>query len=312
MNITNNEYTLPQHQTHTKAKYEKLASQTLQEKGRKIAREYLRYAGYMEGDKLKGDRSPGFEKVVWNGYHIASKGLKERKNGALENIIQRVKSLGFHEDSRGDFYDTKTGTIFNIIYDVSDKENPEVIFCFKGLRNERHLDVSGKTRRKVGMEAKKAAFKESIGGIPQASLQVMEIGKILKDEGGRGKLKAVAIGHSHGGGLAQIAALTGGIKGVVFNSRPMGAKIRRRIGKETIQENVPQIVAFSGKGDFLTHTKIINKTASVVRKLKIPLPRTLGTGYNLPKAENRPKGISPFTFHHISFYDQLHILLKNT
>lgn len=318
MVITSNKNISSQYQLQSiKTKYENLGSAPISEKGKKIAREYLRYAGYMEGHKLKGDKSPGFEKVAWKGYHIDTKRLKEGKNSlihkshtALENIIRRVKDIGFKEDSRGGFYDPKTGTIFNIIYDVSDKEKPEVIFCFEGLRSERFLDISRKVRSKVGMANKKAAFKEFIGGIPKASLQAMEIGKILKEESGH--LNPVAIGHSHGGGLAQIAALAAGIKGVVFNSRPMGAKIRHRLGKETIQANIPNIVAFAGKGDFLTRIKVFNKTASIVRKtLKIPLPRTLGTGYNLPAAKNRPKDISSFTFHHISFYEQLHRLLKD-
>jgi hypothetical protein len=298
-------------------KYEKLAKPASQEKGHQIAKEFLRYAGYMEGnwDRLGGDKSPGYEAVRWKGYLIKSYEIDEwvgfSQAQEIKNIILRLNGLGFQEDSNGKFYDPKTGTIFHMVYDVSDKKSPEIVLCFEGLGCEEHLDVSRKIQKKVGQANLSAAVREFMGGLPKASLQAMELGKILKEECEKGKLKPVVIGHSHGGGIAQAAAAAAGIKGVAFNSRPLGAKVRKKIGKEVLQENAQNITAFAGKHDWLTRIKLFNKTASILRKtLKIPLPRTIGKGYDLPKAENRPKEENRFSFHHASYYEQLHRLLR--
>lgn len=288
-------------------KYEKLASDPI--KGRKVAKECLRYAGYMVGNILNGDHSKGFEEVSWKGHLIKGNILF---TPAIKNIIEKLKGLGFSEDGKGNFYDPKTGTIFHMIYDISDKKNREIVLCFKGLGNESLLNVDHKTQKKVGIANTNAAIREFMGGLPKASLQAMKIGKILKEEGEKSDLKPVVVGHSHGGGIAQTAAAAGGIKGVVFNSRPMGGKVRQKIGKETLQKNRGDITAFAGKKDWLSRTTPINKIAFFAKTtLKIPrLPRTIGKGYDLPKVRNRPKEINRLLFHHISFYDQLHELLK--
>lgn len=295
-------------------KYEKLKSAAHQEKGRSIAKEFLRYAGYMQGDMLSGDKSPDYEAVKWKGYLVASNDIDEwglTHSKELKHIILKMKSLGFKEDVDGEFYDPKTGTIFHMVYDVSDRSKPEVVLCFEGLGSEKALEVDRKTKIKVGIANSAAATREFMGGLPKASLQAMELGKLLKKECEKTNFKPVVVGHSHGGGIAQAAAAAAGIKGVVFNSRPLGVKVRRKIGKETLLKNSSDITAFAGKNDWLSRTKIFNKTASIARKaLKIPLPRTIGKGYDLPKAENRPKEINPNLFHHISFYEQLHRLLK--
>lgn len=295
-------------------KYEKLYAPPNLEKGRQIAKEFLRYAGYMQGDVLHGDASSGFEAVSWNGLKIEGTDtifLSPTVPSNLKNIIRRLENLGFKEDGAGGFYDTKTGTIFHMIEDITDPENPEIVLCFEGLGNEQSLDVDRKTRAKIGSAGASAAFREFMGGLPKASRQAMEIGKILKEECANTNLRPVVVGHSHGGAIAQTAAASAGIKGIVFNSQPMGAKVRRKIGKETLKKNAPNITAFAGKHDWLSRTKFINKTAALAKRaLRIPLPRTIGKGYGLPKAKNRPKEINRLLFHHVAIYDQLHALLK--
>lgn len=110
----------------------------------------------------------------------------------------------------------------------------------------------------------------------------------------------MVVGHSHGGGLAQCAAAANDIKGVVFNSRPMGAGIRRYIGQDNVAERAKNITAFSGQGDFLTGIGIVNFLAKGFERLTgIPVPRTIGTGYNLPAAPKKD------AVQHMAFFDQL-------
>jgi len=137
------------------------------------------------------------------------------------------------------------------------------------------------------------------GGVDKASLQAIEIGKILKEvcDGNEPKMIPVVSGYSHGGGLAQCAAAANGIKGEVFLSRPMGASLRRYIGIDKINKNASQITAFSMHREFLSGTRILNVLSVWVERLfGIPMPRTVaGHAYQLPDP-SRGKG-SGFYLH---------------
>lgn len=115
----------------------------------------------------------------------------------------------------------------------------------------------------------------------------MKLGKLLKTYAKEKNLTPVVIGHSHGGGLAQVAAAKNGIKGVVFNPRPMGAGVRRYIGSSKIAENAKQIAVFSAKGDWVSGTRPLNVLAAIFERITgIVMPRSVGVGYILPSVSS--------------------------
>lgn len=84
--------------------------------------------------------------------------------------------------------------------------------------------------------------------------------------------------------MAQAGACANGIKGIAFNSRPMGAGVRRYIGQSKIAKNAKHITTFSVKGDWLTGIAVINTLGIIFERLTgIAVQRSAGTGYYLPE-----------------------------
>lgn len=272
--------------------YTDLRSPANKEVGRQVARENLRYASYMyNGYQLRQD-DPRYESISASGRSLPNElhlpidpGVKDK----FESLDKAFREKGFEQDAEGNYFHRETGNMFNFVYD-SDKE--EFIVCFWGLGNEANLDLSHKgeteaaeIRSKIGRASLKTIALEFIGGIEDSALQAMEIGKILKDVTKGSSITPVVIGHSHGGGLAQCAAADNGLKAVVFNPRPMGASMRHLIGQSKVAKNAKNIIAFSGEGDFLTSNRFINALAIAFERLTgIPVPRSIGQGFKLPKA----------------------------
>lgn len=306
--------------------YTNLSSEKHRELGKELAQQNMRYAGYMYDFNIENRRA-NRNFPEWKGETVSSNALKgegipdELKEKFRALIEDKIKGeMGFKEDAQGKFYNTETGTIFTIVYDTTDKQHPEIIFCFEGLGNEGNLCPISKEKQKemeehkdqVGKESVKGAVADYFGGIPPSARQAMDLGKMLSTFGEENNITPVVVGHSHGGGLAQCAAAANGIKGVVFNSRPMGAGVRRYIGQKKIRENSENIIAFSGKGDFLSHNRALNVLGVLTERiLGFRIPRTVGKGYNLPPADtpqHNPTGVQ-FNFQHMSFYQQLEKML---
>ncbi len=204
----------------------------------------------------------------------------------LKEIQNNLKVMGF-EDKNDHFYHLDSGIIFNIVYDDTHKE---IVLCFTGLKKEGVVDVDnipGRNKDKLFVRRIISIATEHLGGIPLAATQAIEIGKMLKNVTENTGISPVIIGHSHGGSIAQCAAVANGLKGVVFNSRPMGAGTRRYIGQSTIAKNASKITAFSGKDDWLSGIKALNALAVIFERVTgIPVPRTVGIGYHLPESTN--------------------------
>lgn len=232
----------------------------------------------------------------------------------LIEIADQLKKLGFKVDSTGNFYDTKTGSSFNLIYD--NREN-EVVVCFMGLGNERFLNISQQEKEKINKASILQIVAESVGAIPSSVRQAIKIGKMLKNLFG---ITPVLVGHSHGGALAQAAGGASGIKTVVFNSQPLGAGTRRYIGQDKIEKNADKITVFSVKGDWLSDSKALNYlTAAWERATGMALPRTVGNlTYNIPNVkeieleDDSIKNIENLSrWQHGLFYESLNELKKN-
>ena len=210
-------------------------------------------------------------------------------------LDDKLKTLGFKVDDERNYYNLKTGNMLNLVYD---KKNNEVVVCFMGLGNEDDLIIDDKDKAAVGSKNVLAAAEDSMGGISRATLEAIQIGAILKEAFHDTDVTPVLIGHSHGGGLAQAGALANGIKGVVFNSRPLGAGVRRYIGQSKVAKNAENLTAFSGRGDWLSGSRAANTLAVIFERLTgIPVPRTMGTGYHLPDLKD--EGMAE---NHVDFY----------
>lgn len=299
--------------------YTDLGSKENKDLGKQIARENMRYAGYIKEEGFKKDGSTGlddkgFEKVDWEGYFVDSSTVNFIDNNQpLLNVLNGLKTLGFEEgEGKGIFYCIKTGLTLSVACDYTKEESPEIIVSLHGHYFGFPPGIDEEKQDKLYNEGDKGIVWDFIGGVPDSAIQMIELGKMLKETAKAGGYTPVVVGHSHGGALAQIAAAANGIKGVVFNSRPMGAGVRRYIGQDKIAENGINITVFSAKNDLLTRLKPINAIGIFMeRVLGIPIPRSVGVGYLLPSVT--PPGswdLPYFVYQHEFFYDQLKSLLK--
>ena len=232
----------------------------------------------------------------------------------IKEVEENLEKMGFKADYLGNYYHVKSGTTVNLVLNPNTKE---IVFAFKGLGNEAQLGKSEKYPERSVSKAEQRwilfkscynAVADWLGIIPRASLQAIEIGKMVKKAAEGSSLTPVMVGHSHGGGLAQAAAASVGLKSYVFNSRPLGAATRRYIGQDKIAENSRQMVAFSVQGDWLTRNLVANAVASLFeRVIGIALPRSIGTGYVIPKRKG-----DDLKWSHTKFYYQLSELLDSS
>lgn len=274
---------------------------------RKLAREHLRYAQFMR--KYDSDHKPyeGIPNAVIlkkkNGqFSLEAPGrssvvdLQTQKTAA--QLHYKLFDLGLESNENGYYSSAKTGTVIRL---VLDPEKKEISACFYGLKQG-----DPETRAKIKGRNVFAAMREFFGGVPEAATQAAAIGAAIKEVAAEMGFNAVMIGHSHGGGLAQAAALPNDLKAVVFNSRPMGAGVRR-LYQDKLPTSADKITAFSGKGDWLGGNRVMNSLSRFLERIGITAPRTIGQGYNLPEAPGaeRRSAISRLNFQHSKFFEQL-------
>jgi hypothetical protein len=282
--------------------YTDLTTEENQELSKALVKKHFRYAAYLYMGLRKGARRTGDE----NGILVSAKGTGLNK--IPDDIVSTLKSIAeeltqtmsFKVDKHGNYYHLETGTIFNLVYD---KERKEIIVCFMGLKKHMRLNIDKQFQDKVGIESVRAVGTDMLGGIPHSVQQVIQIGDMLKKVTHGTKITPVMVGHSHGGSLAQSGAVANGLKGIVFNSRPMGAATRRYIGQSTVAENAKNITAYSVKGDWLSDNSASQYVALFEKVLGIVVPRTVGTGYMLPHLEDETEATN-----HGGFYRSFKIL----
>lgn len=274
---------------------------------KELAQKHIRYAQFLK--RHNSDHKPyesipsafivknigGNLSVKTPGSHVEADSETVRM---AKQIHFKLFELGLTCNENGYYSDAKTGTVLRLVIDPASKE---ICVSFYGLRMG-----DDETRNKVYGKNVLAGFREFIGDVPDAALQAAQIGALMKSIAEEKGYEAVMLGHSHGGGLAQVAALANGLKGVVFNARPMGAGVRRRY-KDQIQQNAEKIVSFSGKGDWLGGNRVFNAIARFLEQIGISAPRTIGYGYNLPEAPGmeRFQGAVRMNYQHNKYLKQL-------
>lgn len=282
------ETTIPQSKGPRGMRYEPINTPELREK---IVKENFRYAGYMYGgskNNIKGTEngvqvtfdSKTNSILMWNAIS-----LSPSENKILLEVNKKLtEELGFKIDERGNFYHFETGTIFNLVYDHKQKE---VIICFMGLGNGIHVDTTKEEQNNLNAKALKTVVQNTLGGVPLAITQAIQLGKLLKEITHETGFTPVMVGHSHGGSLAQAAAIGNGLKGIIFNPEPIGTGIKaiidKLIGKENRKIFAKQVIAFSVKGDWLTDGSI-HALSRFGRDYGLPVSTVMGKGYQLPKA----------------------------
>lgn len=274
--------------------YKDVTKDKHKEEGQKAVKENIKYCGFMYMQDVKTEKNPNA--VGIRAQETSSDpDIPPDNKQAVANMTKNLEHMGFQQDARGKFYHPDTGTVFSLIYDKSNPEKPEIVACFEGLGNAVNLVdpetlqfITEDKARPLNDKACSAAVSESLGYVTPSALQAIEVGKLIKGECEKTKnLTPAVVGHSHGGGLAQCAALANGIKGCAFNSRPMGVGMRLRIGQDTLAKNADKVALFSGKGDWLSHNKPLTALAVVTERLTgFMVPRSVGIGYRLPPAED--------------------------
>ncbi len=274
----------------------------------KIAKEHIDYANFLE---------PTFNEI----FHLKDLGDSQAK----DNFRSEMAKLGFKEDPEtGVFHNKKTGTLFYLAVKSINFGNGELVLCFPGLgsignrshfnNNERKKIMNQKTQEKEGSLALagkvlksfgdadcQEMLKDFFGKKTKASDDAMQIGIAFKSlltamekEQDKPNYKPTIIGHSNGGGLAQCAAAAAGVKGVVFNSRPVGAEARKKLNElnkpDDGGEKRQNITAFVNKGDWVS-----SKSGAVQRLVRMTsFLRTSGgpvdlanTTYLVPKLQKK-------------------------
>lgn len=274
---------------------------------RELARSHIRYAQFMKRHSSDPYPYEGLSEAVVlknkNGQFVfeapgRSSVVDQQTQKIGKAIHYKLFDLGLQSNENGYYSCPKTGTVMRI---VIDPENKEICACFYGLRMG-----DDETRAKIKGRNVFAAMREFFGGIPEAATQAAAIGAAINEVAKEQGFTPVMVGHSHGGGLAQAAALPNDLKGVVFNSRPMGAGVRR-FYKNHLPSSAEKITAFTGKGDWLGGNRVMNSLSRFLERIGISAPRTIGHGYNLPHAPGRENasGIHWLNYDHNKFLKQL-------
>ncbi len=266
---------------------------------KKIFKQYFRYAAYMYKGLAGGISYYGEEKGILLFVENQKKGkdiLNKKNPTVYKKILNTLLNMGFQKDMQGNFYHLGTGTIFNIIFD---SERSELIFAFMGLNKGDLLSIDGKLKNDLNSQSQYAAIYDLMGFDHSAITQVIDIGSKMKKLTKGTSIKPVMVGHSHGGGLAQVAALANGLKGIIFNSRPLSHATVNRIGlsNSDLSENEKNIATFTVKGDWLTDHSIISQIGNLFGNMGISPPKNYGVGYLLP----RPQEGSPHGYFYNSF-----------
>ncbi len=236
-----------------------------------IVREHLPYAECLT-------KIPDFYEALHTGINVElSPSEKKAMDQFRTNLnFDEVKGVFCKtiEEVNGVFCNRETGTMFYLKEVIKGNEK-ELVLCFSGLGGMRNqIDKKdGKARGLLNQLDKslsdpdtKSAIKDFLGLKTDASKEAMKIGnefKKLVDEFakntdiGKGNViryreSGTIVGHSHGGALAQCAAMSSGLRGVVFNSRPVGAWARKQL--EVNGANTPEITAFVNSGDWVSDT----------------------------------------------------------
>lgn len=274
-------------------RYEDLSNPKKAELKEKIFKENFRYAAYCNlkknnstkvgtenGIRISFNPEDPLSFIFW-GEHT----FNREELIVLNNINQGLKEMGFQADNQGFYYSSETGTIFRLIYD---RVTEEINLCFLGLAAAYHMNLSRKEQNQLDFTALKAVISNSTGHISAAMIEAMKIGALLKKETEDSDIQPVIIGHSHGGSLAQVAAISSGLKGVIFNSEPVGHATKRMIDKEIGKEQrkifTDNITAFSVKNDWLTDGAI-NAICRFGSDFGFSVPRVLagkGRTFQLP------------------------------
>lgn len=274
---------------------------------KQVVEENLRYASYMYmGFHREEGSEKGFLLSACNkeykmvNYQVmlvdVQSPLSEDQKAAVKKIEMKLQKIGFKVDPKGNYYNTETGNMFNLVYD---KEKKEIIVCFMGLGNQANLSISAQEKEDIGSASVFTAAADWLGAIPAATKEAIKIGAILKKATKGTDLTPVLVGHSHGAGMSQAGAAANGIKGIAFNSRPMGAGTRRYIGQSRIAKNAKHITTFSGKGDWLSSNPVINTLGIIFERLTgIAVQRSVGTGYYLPDEPSMDAN-----YNHVYIYD---------
>lgn len=275
-------------------RYEDLSAPRNQALREQVLKDNLCYSAYMYG-RLKFEK---YTEGLENGMQITivddellmwrAKDCSPEENKILLDIARAVtRQMGFEVDPQGNFYHLETGTIFNLVYDI---EKKEINVCFMGLDNAELVTISKKQQASLNSVARKATIASALGSVPKAVTQAMAVGQMVKALVAGSQIKPVMVGHSHGGELAQAAAIANGIKGVVFNAAPLGKGTKKaidaQIGKKNRQAFSQQVTAFSVKGDWLTDGSI-NALCRFGRDHGMPVATVMGKGYQLPTVPGR-------------------------
>ncbi len=304
-----------------------------QEIKKEIVNQNFRYASYLYMGAQNGNRSEGDEHGILlstsdkisklNGVKSLTKSKQSKFSeqfNCIKLIDNRLRSseFGFKVDEKGNYYHLETGTIFNLIFD---HQRDELIVAFVGLNYQEHLQTTAQEKNTVAIASAQTAFSDFTGNLPNGVRQCIELGKMIKEVIGIAQIQPVMIGHSHGGGLAQASALANNLKGIIINSRSIGAQTRALIGEEVIKENTKNITAFNVRGDWLTEAKTVKdlkpafeamlKTNFLALLLfegfkEMSIPPNIGQGYYLPQPHG-PDGLNAIEAHR-RFYKAFQIL----
>lgn len=192
---------------------------------------------------------------------------------SAEALKKTLGECGFEPCKTG-FIHKKTGMQLALLYYQDDKE---ITLFFRGLGDATEKGFFARFGQVV---------KDSLGLRAQSTDVCITLGKKLAELQGT---KITVSGHSHGGNLAQIVAMTAGLPAVCFNSRAVSRDAQEAI-KETIGDNYGKnaraITHFNKQGCWVTDNPALSAITKFIAKAKGQEPaQRLGTQYYVPSNE---------------------------
>jgi len=206
------------------------------------------------------------EKLYWQGAEEVQADLYKR---LPDEITAKLKA------NHGVWHDPNTGNSIRLFVDKASVKTGKPVIVM------RHAPLGGQ----MGPEQKKGATAQLTGFVPPSVEQTIAFGKMVRNALGD-KYEVMSVGLCRGGMMAQAEALANGGKAVCFNSLPMGAGVRSRVGVLTNQGRArDQVTHIAIKNDWTTDKQALNKLAIGFEKLTgIGVPRNAGEGYRFPMA----------------------------
>lgn len=175
------------------------------------------------------------------------------------------------------FLDKKTGLKVALV-----KHDDEIILSFGTLNTGEAELVVAEDKDAFLAQQKKAIGKELLGGTPEVYTRAVHLVEALEEQGFFSGKQIVVTGQCFGASIAQYVSLKKEIKGVCFNSLPLGAGLQADIAPEVLERAKDFLTVFSVEGDYASDSWLYNMGKRICDAVGLCVPSNFGHRVSIP------------------------------